>query len=268
MSVGKIGSAFLGALATMAGVNAFAGYGDVNMLPPGSPVAAEVYDLHIFVLWICFFIFIVVFGAMFYSIWKHRKAAGHAAEHFHENTTVEIIWTIVPFVIILFMAVPATRVVLAQKDTGGEDMTIKVTAYQWRWEYDYMKEGVKYVSVLSTPYEQIYEAQAKAEHYLTEVDRPLVVPAGKRIRILVTANDVIHGFYVQQLGINQYGIPGFIKDTWFQAKAPGTYRGFCSQICGKEHAYMPIVVEAKTQEEYDAWIKEQKANQAKTASAQ
>ncbi len=259
--------AALALLSMLSATVAFAGYGDVNLQKPASPVAAEVYDLHIYVLWICFFIFIVVFGAMFYSIIKHRKSVGHQAEHFHENTTIEVVWTIVPFLIIVGMAIPATKVVLAQKDTGGEDLTVKVTGYQWRWEYDYLKEGIKYVSVLSTPFEQIYEGAAKTPLYTLEVDRPLVVPAGKRIRVLVTASDVIHGWFVPSLGVNQYGIPGFIKDTWFMAKEPGVYRGQCSQICGKEHAYMPIVVEAKSAEDYAKWVEEQKAK-AKVAAAQ
>lgn len=264
----RLGQSILGAVVWLVGANAIAGYGDINIQQPGAPVAKEAYDLHIYVLWICVAIFIVVFGAMFYSLAKHRKSLGYKAHHFHENATLEVIWTIIPFLIIIGMAIPATKVVLAQKDTGAEDITIKVTGYQWRWEYDYLKDGVKFVSVLSTPYEQVYEGAAKTANYLLEVDKPLVVPVGKKIRVLVTSNDVIHGFFVQSLGINQYGIPGFIKDTWFTASAPGIYRGQCSQICGKEHAYMPIVVEAKPQAEYDAWLQQQKAAQAKVAAAQ
>lgn len=236
---------------------------DVDILPPASPIAQQIYDLHWAILWVCVVIFIVVFGAMFYSVFTHRKAAGAKAAHFHENTTVEIIWTIIPFVILIGMAYPATRTVLEMKDASSPDLTIKVTAYQWAWEYDYLQDGVKFNSLLSTPRSQIEEwekkGEKKNENYLLEVDKPMVVPAGKKVRLLVTSNDVIHGWYVPQLGVNQYGIPGFVKDTWFKADKPGLYRGQCSQICGKEHGYMPIVVVAKSPEDYASWVKEQKA---------
>jgi cytochrome c oxidase subunit II len=256
------------AAAALVSAGAFAAYSDVNLPTGATAVSKDVYDLHIFVLWICFFIFIVVFGAMFYSLFKHRKSVGHAPEHFHENTMLEVVWTIIPFLIIIGMAIPATKSVLAQKDTASPDMTIKVTGYQWRWEYEYLQEGIKFLSVLSTPYEQVQNEAPKGEHYLSEVGDPLVVPVGKKVRALITSGDVIHGWFVPQLGVNQYGIPGFIKDIWFKIDEPGTYRGFCSQICGKEHAYMPIVVVAKKQEEYDAWVKEAKAKLAKSATSQ
>jgi cytochrome c oxidase subunit II len=264
----KVAHIISAALAGLAADAAFAAYSDVNLPPPGTQIGQIINDLHIFVLWICFFIFIVVFGAMFYSIVKHRKAAGYKAHHFHENATLEIVWTIIPFLIIIGMAIPATKVVLAQKDTGAEDMTIKITGYQWRWEYDYLKEGVKFISVLSTPYEQTYENAPKTANYILEVDKPLVVPVGKKVRLLITSSDVIHGWFVQTLGVNQYGIPGFIKDAWFKVERAGTYRGQCSQICGKEHSYMPIVVEAKSAEDYAAWLQQQKAAAGKVAAAQ
>jgi cytochrome c oxidase subunit II len=249
------------AAALAAGATAHAGY-DVDILPPASPIAQQIYDLHWAIMWVCAGIFVVVFGAMFYSIFKHRKAAGAKAAHFHENTTVEVIWTIIPFVILVAMAYPATKTVLQMKDASNPDLTIKVTAYQWAWEYDYLQDGVKFNSQLSTPRAQIEEWERKGEKknadYLLEVNNPMVVPTGKKVRLLITANDVIHGWYVPQLGINQYGIPGFVKDTWFSADKPGVYRGQCSQICGKEHGYMPIVVVAKAPEEYAAWVKEQK----------
>ena len=234
---------------------------DYDLPTPGTALSRDIYGLHVLIMWVCVAIFIVVFGAMFWAIFKHRKAAGHKAAHFHENTTVEVLWTIIPFLILAGMAYPATKTVLAMKDTSSPDMTIKVTGYQWRWEYDYLKEGVKFVSVLSTPYEQVTNEQAKGEHYLAEVGAPLVVPVGKKIRLVITSGDVIHGWFVPQLGVNQYGIPGFIKDAWFKADQPGTYRGYCSQICGKEHSYMPIVVVAKSTDEYAAWVAEQKAKQ-------
>jgi cytochrome c oxidase subunit 2 len=234
----------------------------VDILPPVTPVSAEIYKLHWGILWVCVAIFIVVFGAMFWSIFKHRRSAGAKAAQFHENTTIEVIWTIVPFVILIGMAYPATTTVLSMKDASNPDMTVKVTAYQWKWEYDYQQEGLRYLSNLGTPRDQIEErhgpGKPKGENYLLEVDNPMVVPVGKKVRLLITSNDVIHGWYVPQLGVNQYGIPGYIKDAWFTVDKAGTYRGQCSQICGKEHAYMPIVVVAKAQPEYDAWVKEMK----------
>jgi cytochrome c oxidase subunit 2 len=250
------------AAAAFAGATANAAY-DVDILPPASPIAQQIYDLHWAIMWVCIVIFVVVFGAMFYSIFKHRKSVGAKAAHFHENTTVEVIWTVIPFIILIGMAYPATKTVLDMKDASNPDLTIKVTAYQWAWEYDYLQDGVKFDSRLSTPRAQIEEWQQQGEKkgadYLLEVDNAMVVPAGKKVRLLITSNDVIHGWYVPQLGINQYGIPGFVKDTWFTADKPGVYRGQCSQICGKEHGYMPIVVVAKAPAEYDAWVKEQKA---------
>jgi cytochrome c oxidase subunit II len=255
-------SASMAAIALFMGVPAQAGY-HVDILPPASPIAQQIYDLHFAILWVCVAIFVVVFGAMFYSVFKHRKAAGAKAAQFHENTTVEVIWTVIPFVILIGMAYPATKTVLDMKDASNPDLTIKVTAYQWAWEYDYLQDGVKFNSLLSTPRAQIEEWDRKGEtknaDYLLEVNNPMVVPAGKKVRLLITANDVIHGWYVPQLGVNQYGIPGFVKDTWFKADKPGVYRGQCSQICGKEHGYMPIVVVAKAPAEYDSWVKEQKA---------
>jgi cytochrome c oxidase subunit II len=232
---------------------------DYNLPPPGSQLTHDIYGLHVLIMWVCVVIFIVVFGAMFYSILKHRKSVGHKAEHFHENTAIEIAWTVIPFLILAGMAYPATKSVLNMKDTTSPDMTIKATAYQWRWEYDYMADGVKFISVLSTPYEQVTNDAPKGEHYLQEVNNPMVVPVGKKIRVVITSGDVIHGFYVPQLGVNQYGIPGFIKDAWFKVDQPGTYRGYCSQICGKEHSFMPIVVEAKSEADYAAWMTAQKA---------
>ena len=257
------------AAALAAGATANAAY-DVDILPPASPIAQQIYDLHWAIMWVCIVIFVVVFGAMFYSILKHRKSVGAKAAHFHENTTIEVIWTVIPFLILVGMAYPATKTVLDMKDTSNPDLTIKVTAYQWAWEYDYLQDGVKFNSLLATPRAQIEEWKGKGEaknaDYLLEVDKPMVVPVGKRVRLLVTANDVIHGWYVPQLGINQYGIPGFVKDTWFKADKPGVYRGQCSQICGKEHGYMPIVVVAKAPEEYAAWVKEQKAAMPQAAA--
>ena len=250
------------ALTLLACAQAHAGYG-VDILPPASPIAQQIYDLHWAILWVCVVIFVVVFGMMFWSVFHHRKAAGAKASQFHENTTVEVIWTVIPFVILFGMAYPATRTVLDMKNASNPDLTVKVTAYQWKWEYDYLKDGIRFNSNLSTPRAQIEDWERKGDkknaNYLLEVDNPMVVPAGKKVRLLFTASDVIHGWYVPQLGINQYAIPGFVKDAWFKADKPGTYRGQCSQICGKEHGYMPIVVIAKAPDEYAAWVNERKA---------
>jgi cytochrome c oxidase subunit 2 len=243
---------------------------DINIPRPETVIAHQIYDLHLWILIVCAVIFVVVFGCMFWALFTYRKSTGHKAEQFHENTTVEVIWTIIPFVILVAMAVPATRTVLEMKDAGNADMTVKVTGYQWKWEYDYLKDGIRFFSNLKTPHDQIGSPDAPATaqknpDYLLEVDNPLVVPAGKKIRLLVTANDVIHGWYVPQLGVNQYGIPGFIKDSWINVDKPGIYKGQCSQICGKEHGYMPITVVAKNEADYKTWVEEQKKKMAVTA---
>jgi len=260
----------LAALAATLPLTALATY-DVDILEPASPTALEAYKLHWGIMYVCVAIFVIVFGAMFWSIFHHRRSKGAKAAQFHENTTIEVIWTIVPFIVLIGMAYPATRTMLEMKDPSGYDMTVKITAYQWRWQYDYPQDGVSFFSNLSTPRDQIdnYDGPgaAKNDNYLLEVDRPLVVPTGKKVRLLITSNDVIHGWYVPQLGVNQYGIPGFIKDAWFRIDKPGIYRGQCSQICGKEHGYMPIVVEARSPEQYAAWVKDQKAKMPAPAPA-
>ena len=255
-------------LAMLSGVSV-ASY-DINIPPPKTIIAQQIYDLHLYILIVCAIIFVVVFGWMFLALLKHRKSVGHKAEQFHENTTVEVIWTVIPFLILVAMAIPATRTVLEMKDASNADMTIKVTAYQWKWEYDYLQDGIRFFSNLKTPRDQIGSPDAPATaaknpDYLLEVDNPMVVPAGKKVRLLVTSNDVIHGWYVPQLGVNQYGIPGFIKDTWINVDKPGVYKGQCSQICGKEHAYMPITVVAMNEADYKAWTDEQKKKMAALA---
>jgi cytochrome c oxidase subunit 2 len=227
-----------------------------------------------YILYVCAAIFVIVFGAMFYSIFKFRKSTGAKPDvNFHESTLIEIIWTIIPFIILIAIAVPATRTVLDMKDTSNPDITIKATGFQWGWRYDYSADDFGFYSNLSTPWNQIGQPEegasaAKGKEYLLEVDNPLVVPVGKRVRMLVTSNDVIHGWYVPQLGVNQYGIPGFIKDTWFTAEKEGTYKGQCSQICGKLHGYMPITVIVKSQADYAKWVEESKSKWgAKVAAA-
>ena len=238
---------------------------------PKTALGHTVDHLHNVVNLICLVIFVVVFGAMFYAIWKHRKSVGHKAAHFHENTSVEVAWTVVPFLILLVMAWPATKTLLDQRDTSAPDMTIKVTGYQWKWHYDYLQDGVSFYSTLATPRAQIENKAPKGEHYLLEVDRELVVPVGKKVRVLVTAGDVLHAWYVPQLAVKQDAIPGFVRDTWFRAEEPGVFRGQCAELCGKEHGFMPIVVRVLPQAEYEQWLSEQKAKQgggaAQTAQA-
>lgn len=260
----KLARVFAAATALLAESAVAAQY---NLQPPQSIIAREIYDLHTLIMWIILVIFVVVFGTMTYAIVKHRKSVGHKAEQFHENTTVEIIWTIIPFIILIGMAYPATKTVISMKDTSSPDITIKATGYQWKWGYDYLQEGISFYSALATPREQIEGTAPKGEHYLLEVDNPVVVPVGKKVRIITTANDVIHAWWVPALGIKQDAIPGFVRDTWFRVDTPGTYRGQCAELCGKDHGFMPIVVEAVAQEKYDAWVKERKAKVAKVAAA-
>ncbi len=236
-----------------------------NFQPPATPVAAEIINLHSLIFWICVVIFVGVFGTMFYALYKHRKSVGHQAVQFHENTTVEVIWTVIPFLILLFMAYPATKTILAMHDTSSPDMTIKVTGYQWKWGYDYVQEGFGYYSTLATPRAQIDGREPKGEHYLLEVDNPLVVPVDSKVRVLVTANDVIHAWWVPAFGLKQDAIPGFVRDTWFRSDKIGIYRGQCAELCGKEHGFMPVVVEVKSKDDYAKWVAEQKQKLAAVA---
>ena len=232
---------------------------------PASPIAQEIITLHDLIFWICVAIFVGVFGTMFYSLWKHRKSVGHQAVQFHENTAVEIIWTVIPFLILLFMAYPATKTILAMHDTAASDMTIKVTGSQWKWNYDYVQEGFGYYSTLTTPLAQIEGREPKDENYLLEVDNPLVVPVDEKVRVLVTASDVIHSWWVPAFGVKQDAIPGFVRDTWFRADKVGIYRGQCAELCGKEHGFMPVVVEVKSKDDYAKWLGEQKQKLAAAA---
>ncbi len=247
-----------------------------NLPEPHTSVAREMYDLHTVVLIICLVIFVGVFGAMFYSVIYHRKSVGHKSVNFHENTTVEILWTVIPFFILIGMAWPATKSVLAMRDTSSADMTIKVTGYQWKWGYEYLKgegdlsgvaDGVQLYSVLTTPQEQIYGNAPKGEHYLLEVDYPLVVPVGKKVRVLITANDVLHAWWVPAFGVKQDAVPGFIRDAWFKVDKPGTYRGQCAELCGKEHGFMPIVVEAVSAKDFADWAAKHKTAAAPSVAA-
>ncbi len=241
---------------------------EINFQQPVTKIAEELYGLHIFMLIICTVIFIGVFGVMFYSLVKHRKSKGFKPAHFHESTTVEIIWTIVPFIIVVLMALPATKAVVAMKDASNADLTVKVTGYQWKWGYDYVKgpgEGISFLSTLSTPRAETNGQAPISDLYLQAVDNPLVVPVDKKIRIITIANDVVHSWYIPAFGVKQDAIPGFVRDTWFKAEKVGTYRGFCTELCGKEHAYMPVVVDVLSADDYAKWVDGQKKKMAASA---
>jgi cytochrome c oxidase subunit II len=232
----------------------------LNLHPAVTKIAEEQAWLHWFMLIVCTVIFVAVFGVMFYSIWKHRKAAGHVARDLPEPIWVEIGWTLIPFIIVIGMALPATKVLVAQKDTTNADLTIKATGMQWKWGYDYIKgegEGIAFVSTLDAGHRAMSNNGAKGvipDNYLLKVDNPLVVPVNKKVRIITTANDVIHAFMVPAFGIKQDAIPGFVRDTWFRAEKTGDFYGQCAELCGKEHAYMPIHVKVVSAEEYSAWV--------------
>jgi len=263
----------IGRWALIAGVIALAAAGSAhalewNLQPAATRIADEIHTLHEYVMALIVVIFLGVFGVMFYSVFSHRKSQGHKAANFHENTTVEIIWTVIPLLILIVIAWPATRTVIEQKDTANSDMTIKVTGIQWKWGYDYIKgegEGISFVSQLATPRDQIEGRAEKGEHYLLEVDNELVVPVGKKVRILTTAADVIHAWGLNAFGVKQDAIPGFIRDTHFTATKIGTYRGQCVELCGKEHGFMPIVVKVVSAADYTAWVTEQKKKIAAAA---
>jgi cytochrome c oxidase subunit 2 len=256
-------------LSIIAGLAAFAAAASAYAIPwyfqtPGSQLARDVDHLHQYVMWLIIVIFVVVFGFMFWACYAHRKSKGHVAEQFHENTTVEILWTIIPAIILVVIAWPVTKVVIAQKDTSSPDITIKVTGYQWKWGYDYIKgegEGISFVSMLSTPREQIDNKAPKGEHYLLEVDNELVVPVGKKIRVITTAADVIHSWWVPVFGAKQDAIPGFLRDLWFKPEVTGTFRSQCVELCGKEHGFMPIVVRVVSLEDYTKWVGDFKKTQ-------
>ena len=263
LPVGRLCLTLGAALATQAAlaVGNLPGGPAVNQLdlhPPVTQIARDQIWLHYFMLVICTIIFLGVFGVMFYSILKHRKSKGFKAANFHESVKVEIAWTVVPFIIVILMALPATKVVVAMKDTSAADLTIKTTGMQWKWGYDYLKgegEGIGFVSTLDVSHREMSNAGKPAgDNYLLKVDNPLVVPVDKKVRIITTANDVIHAFMVPAFGIKQDAVPGFVRDTWFRAEKTGDFYGQCAELCGKEHAYMPIHVKVLSQADYSAWV--------------
>jgi cytochrome c oxidase subunit 2 len=267
-------------LAGLAGVLAAGAAHAVNDLPGGPAVrqlnlhaaatriAVEQAWLHWFMLITCTVIFILVFAVMFYSIWKHRKAVGHKAANFHESVTVEVVWTLIPFIIVILMALPATKVLVASKDTSNADLTIKATGYQWKWGYDYLNgegAGLSFLSTIDSTHREISNAGAQGDvpdNYLLKVDNPLVVPVNKKVRIITTANDVIHAWGIPAFGVKQDAIPGFVRDTWFRSEKTGDFYGQCYELCGKEHAYMPIHVKVLSEQDYTVWVADQQKKMA------
>jgi cytochrome c oxidase subunit 2 len=250
---------------------------ELNFQRPVSALAQEVLELHNLITLIVFVIMALVTAVMLWSIIFHRKSRGHKPATFHENSTVEVIWTIIPFIILVVMAVPATSTLLKLDETSGSDMTLKITGYQWKWEYDYLDHGVKFMSALSTPRDQIGSPKwskdgfktgvKKGENYLLEVDNHVVLPVGKKIRLLVTANDVIHAWWVPAFATKKDAIPGFINEMWVKIDEPGTYRGQCAELCGKDHGFMPIVVDAVSESDFNKWVNRRKGQQVAAAAA-
>jgi cytochrome c oxidase subunit II len=229
-------------------------------LPVGvTPMSHEVFDLHMFGFFVCVGIGIVVFGLMIFSMIWHRKAAGHEAAQFHDNTVLEVVWTIIPFIILIALAIPSAKILVRMTDTSDPDMSIKIEGYQWKWQYDYLQNGFSYFSMLAADSNAARELDSKISpesvpHYLRDVDHPMVVPTGKKIRLLITSNDVIHSWWVEDFGVKMDAIPGFVNQVWIKVDKPGTYRGSCSQLCGRGHAFMPIVVVAESWDDYQKWV--------------
>ena len=239
--------------------NAVAEEMPLNMTQGVTDVSANVYDLHMIIFYICCIIGVIVFGAMFWSIFHHRKSRGVTPANFHESTKVEIIWTAIPFLILIGMAVPATKTLMAMEDTTNADVTIQVTGSQWKWHYKYFDHELEFYSLLATHPEEIANIREKSENYLLEVDRPLVIPVGKKVRFLITSDDVIHSWWVPEFAVKKDANPGFINEAWTRVNEPGIYRGQCAELCGKDHGFMPVVVIAKPIEEYEKWLAQEVA---------
>ncbi len=247
---------------------AFAAF-EINMPQGVTAISQEIYQLHMIIFWVCVAVGLIVFSVMFWSIFFHRKSRGYKPAPFHENTLIEIIWTGLPFLILAAMAIPSTKTLLAIYNTDDADLDIKITGYQWKWRYDYLEEDISFFSHLTTSPQEIYGLREKGKNYLLEVNEPLVVPIGKKIRFLVTAADVIHSWWVPDFALKKDAIPGFINEAWTRIDTPGVYRGQCAELCGKDHGFMPIVVEAKTLEDYQKWllVKQEKAQELKKLNA-
>jgi cytochrome c oxidase subunit 2 len=246
---------------------------ELNLRPGVTETSERVYDLHMLIMWICVAIGVVVYGVLAYSILRHRKSRGGTPATFHESTKVEVVWTIIPILILVGIAIPATKALIAMEDPGDYDMTIKVTGYQWKWRYTYLDNGIDFFSNLAASSKDASELGSDIDpssvpHYLLNVDNPLVIPTNKRIRFLITGNDVIHSWWVPDLGWKKDAIPGYVNAAWTEVKEPGTYRGQCAELCGRGHGFMPVVVVAKTEKEFDQWVAEQKqVSQAASAAA-
>ena len=254
------------ALATLTGILAAAPAfaSGLNMTEGVTETSKAVYDLHMIILWVCVVIGVIVFGAMGYSMYAHRKSRGVTPATFHESTKMEIVWTVVPFVILIGMAIPSTKVLVDMHDVSDPDLTIKVVGYQWKWEYEYIEDGVRFFSTLDAASNRARQLNsgvdpATVDNYLLDVDKPLVIPAGKKVRFLLTANDVIHSWWVPEFGWKKDAIPGFINEAWTRVDEPGVYRGQCAELCGRDHGFMPIVVEVKSEADYRAWLAAAKA---------
>lgn len=235
-------------------IGATANNWQMNMHKGVTPISKDTYYLHMVCMAVCAVIGVVVFGVMIYSMIHHRKSKGYKAASFHDNPRLEIFWSIIPFLILVGLAIPATRVLMRMDNTNQSEITVKIVGYQWKWQYEYLDQGISYFSVLSTPFNQIHNTQKKNEWYLLEVDKPLVLPVNKKIRFLVTSNDVVHSWWVPELGIKRDAIPGFMYEAWATIEKPGTYRGQCAELCGVNHGFMPIVVKALNQEDFDKWV--------------
>ncbi|MBY5994042.1 cytochrome c oxidase subunit II [Ferrimonas balearica] len=250
-------SKLLGGLSALVAAPSMAESMSWNMSPGVTEISQQVYGLHMTIFYICCVIAAVVFGVMIYALIRHRKSKGAVPAHFHESTKVEILWTVIPFLILIGMAVPATSTLIAMEDPSDADLTIQVTGSQWKWHYKYFDHEVEFYSLMSTPAEQIANAEAKGENYLLEVDKPLVIPANRKVRFLLTSDDVIHSWWVPAFAVKKDANPGFINEAWTKVDKPGTYRGQCAELCGKDHGFMPVVVEVLPESEFDAWLAEQ-----------
>ena len=253
-SISRITGKFFYTLLFLVPTSVFSEASDYNMRVGVTEVSEEIFDLHMLIMWICVWIGVVVFGIMFWSLWKYRKSSGAIAAKFDDHFWVEIAWTVAATVILVGMAIPSTSVMIKAYDDTEGDINIMVTGYQWKWQYTYLEEGVSFFSNLATSQEEIDNALPKGEFYLSEVDEPLVIPINKRIRFLITGNDVIHSWWVPDFAVKQDAVPGFINTAWTNVPKPGIYRGACTELCGLGHAFMPVVVRAVEQEEYEAWI--------------
>lgn len=265
----KLWLGMLTAALAFASIQAHAAWRDVLNMPEGiTEISRQTYSLHMIIIWICVAIGVAVFGVLLWSMFFYRKSRGARPAEFHENTTIEVIWTVIPFLILIGMAIPSTRVLTEIYDASESELDIMVTGYQWRWQYRYLDdegEEVSFFSNLATPEEQIYNLADKGNNYLLEVDEPLVVPVDTKVRLLLTAADVIHSWWVPEFSVKKDAVPGFINESWFIAEQEGTYRGQCTELCGQDHGFMPIVVEVVSREEYDAWYSERQAAAAEIA---